>query len=340
MYGKWEKKYCKNLRERPIKGIVFIMSLDPDSKKWLTQRLGHSVKFDEPMSKHTYFRIGGSADAFIAPQSRKDLVEIIDWAKQRMLPCMVIGDGTNLLVKDNGIRGLVIVLAQCLNKITQIQTAKNEMTVTAKAGARLQALCTYAIKSGLGGMNFAIGIPGTVGGGIKMNAGTPYGSMEGVLSSVTVMLPQGRELRIDSQMLDFKYRDLSWGKAISTKHQDQIIVTEGSFHLRLADSADLQREAEKFLNKRTRNQPTRFPSAGCFFKNPPDDKTAGQLIELAGLKGKKIGGAEVSSRHANFIINSGKASAADVLALMEFVQETVSKTFNIELEPEAKIIGN
>jgi UDP-N-acetylmuramate dehydrogenase len=319
--------------------IVFFMSLDPDSKKWLTQRLGQDVKFDEPMAKHTYFRIGGSADAFIAPQSRKDLVEIIDWARQKMLPWRVIGDGTNLLVKDNGIRGLVIVLRQCLNKITQIQTSKDEIIVSAKAGAGLQALCSYAIKRGLGGMNFAIGIPGTVGGGIRMNAGTSHGSIEGVLISIAVMLPEGQVLDIESQMLDFKYRNLSWGKALGTKHSDEIIVLEGIFGLRSSDSEELKKEAEELLNKRRRNQPTRYPSAGCFFKNPSGDKTAGQLIDLAGLKGKKIGGAEVSSQHANFIINTGEASAADVLSLMEYVQETVSKTFNIELEPEVKIIG-
>ncbi len=320
--------------------IVLFMSLDPDSKKWLTQRLGANVKFDEPMSKHTYFRIGGPADAFISPQSRKDLFEVIDWSRQRELPYMVIGNGTNLLVKDKGIRGLVIVLTKCLNKITQTQTAKEEITVTAESGVRLQTLCRHAIKFGLGGMNFAVGIPGTAGGAILMNAGTSYGSIEDVLSSVNVMLTEGQTVRIESELLDFKYRNLSWDKAINTKERDQIIVLEGCFRLWPSDSKELKKEAQEFLQERTKTQPTRFPSAGCFFKNPLGDKSAGQLIEMAGLKGKKIGGARVSTQHANFIINYGKASAADVLGLMEFVQETVSNTFDIDLEPEVKIIGS
>ncbi len=315
------------------------MSLNREANNWLRYRFGQNVKFDEPMSKHTYFRIGGPVDAFVVPQRRKDLIDLIIWAGQMQQPYIAIGDGTNLLVRDAGIRGLVIVLTKCLNKISGLDSGDDTTIISAMAGARLQALCKFAIESGLEGMNFAIGIPGTVGGGITMNAGTAAGSMEGVLDSIEVLLPGGELLTIERSQLVFRYRNLSLKKVALNGDLEKTIILEGRFQLRPSDARYLKKEAQEMWNKRRMAQPSNYASAGCFFKNPASGKTAGELIELAGLKGKRVGGAEVSSKHANFIINTDNATAADVMALMEIVQETVSQTFNIELKPEVKIVG-
>jgi UDP-N-acetylmuramate dehydrogenase len=269
------------------------------------------VKFDEPMSKHTYFRIGGPVDAFVVPQRQKDLIDLIIWARQMQQPYIVIGDGTNLLVRDAGIRGLVIVLTKCLNKISRLDSGDETAIISALAGTRLQALCKFAIESGLEGMNFAIGIPGTVGGGIMMNAGTASGSMEGVLDSIKVLRPAGEFLTIERGQLAFGYRNLSLKNVAPNGDLEKTIILEGHFQLRLSDTRYLQKEAQEMSNKRRMTQPSNYASAGCFFKNPASGKTAGELIELAGLKGKRVGGAEVSSKHANFIINADNATAAD-----------------------------
>jgi UDP-N-acetylmuramate dehydrogenase len=315
------------------------MPLESDSIKWLKNHFKDNVKFDEPMSKHTHFKVGGPAEAFIAPESREDLIQLVTWADRKGIPLLIIGNGSNLLVKDSGIRGIVVVLAKCPNKIS-IKAKKNrEVFVTAPAGAKLLELCSFAIKSGLGGMSYAIGIPGTVGGAITMNAGTARGSTGDVIDNVLILLPNGKTERIKKTDLDFSYRNLSFRKNTNVCKGPTILL-EGSFRLYPFDASILKEEAEAILRMRNKKQPVSFPSAGSFFKNPKHGKAAGRLIELAGLKGKKIGGAQVSEKHANFIINTGGASASDILGLMEFVKESVFKTFNIDLEPEVKIVGS
>jgi UDP-N-acetylmuramate dehydrogenase len=291
-----------------------MMSLNREANNWLRHRFGQNVKFDEPMSKHTYFRIGGPADAFIVPQRRQDLI-------------------------DAGIQGLVIMATKCLNKISRLDQDDKTTIISAMAGTRLQVLCKFAIESGLEGMNFAIGIPGTVGGGIVMNAGTAAGSMEDVLDSIEVMLPGGELLTLERGQLVFTYRNLSLKNVAREGDAGKTIILGGHFQLRPSDAHCLEKEAREMWNKRRMAQPLNSASAGCFFKNPASGKTAGELIELAGLKGRRVGGAEISAKHANFIINTDNATAADVTALMEIVQETVSQTFNIELKPEVKIVG-
>jgi len=313
--------------------------LDSDSKIWLENRFKNNVRFDESMSRHTSLRVGGDADAFVMPEKPEDLAEIIRWCRQKDIPCLVIGDGTNLLVKDSGIRGIVIVLTKCLKSITKRDIGRDGIIVTALAGARMQALCSFAIKNGLKGMNFAIGIPGTVGGGIMMNAGTARGSIKDVLDSIKILLPVGHTKIIMRENLNFDYRKLSLKDEVKEVNQGLPIILGACFCLHPSEPQKLQRDAEKILKARKARQPSGLPSAGCFFKNPLSGKTAGELIELAGLKGKSIGGAEISLKHANFIINWNGASAADILALIELVQETVSKKFKINLESEVKIVG-
>jgi UDP-N-acetylmuramate dehydrogenase len=315
------------------------MSLKREAINWLRHRFGQNVKFDEPMSRHTYFKIGGPADVFVVPQQRQDLIDLITWAGQTRQPYLVIGDGTNLLVRDAGIRGLVIVLTKCLDKISRQDSHDDTAVICALAGARLQALCKFAIESGLEGMNFATGIPGTVGGGIRMNAGTAAGSMEDVLDSIVVLKPDGKSVPVRRSQLTFGYRCLDLKKVVPPVDLEKTIILEGHFKLRPSDPDQLKKEAQELRKIRRKMQPSNYASAGCIFKNPASGKTAGELIELAGLKGKRIGGAEISTKHANFIINTHNATAADVMVLMKMVQETVSQTFNIDLKPEVKIVG-
>ncbi len=316
------------------------MVLDREAIHWLSNRFGSNVIFNEPMANHTSLRVGGPAEAYVVPETLESLKELIQWSWQKKLPYFIIGDGTNLLVKDNGINGIVIVLTKCLNTIAQTGTHADGVIVTAMAGARMQTLCRFAIERGLEGTNFAIGIPGTVGGGIMMNAGTNLGSVESVLESIKVLLPSGHTLRIKKEKLNFSYRKLSWDEEQIDVGLGQPIVLDGRFCLHPSDPEKLKKEAQEIWKARQKRHPTGFPSAGCFYKNPVSDKTAGELIDLAGLKGKSIGGAEISPKHANFIINRHNASAADFLALMELVEETVLKMFNINLEREVKVVGS
>ncbi|MDX2496823.1 MAG: UDP-N-acetylmuramate dehydrogenase [Desulfobacterales bacterium] len=315
------------------------MALDSDFIKWLENRFGDNVKFHEPMSSHTSLRVGGPAEALVTPENLEDLKALVEWSWNNGLSYLIIGEGTNLLIKDGGIRGIVIVLTKCLNTLVQTGMEADSPIVTASASVRMRSLCAYALKQGLEGMNFALGIPGTVGGGIMMNAGTSHGAMENVLESITVLLPTGRTRRIRREQLDFSYRTLSWNSELTEGHYAQTVILDGCFRLRPSDSEKLKKEARKILKARWKKQPMGWPSAGCFFKNPSSGKTAGQLIEMAGLKGKSIGGAEISSKHANFFINRHNASAADFLALMALTEETVSNKFNIDLKREVKIVG-
>lgn len=314
------------------------MGIDSDTAQWLLDLLGQDVRLNEPMSRHTSFRVGGPADVLARPRDVKTLVRLIRGAGERHLPFLVIGGGTNLLVRDSGIRGLVIVLTGAFRDIADTGDASEGIGLTAGAGCRLQEFCRYAMDKGLAGMNFALGIPGTVGGAIRVNAGTRLGWMSEVLRELYVLRPDGTEQILRRADMDFSYRTLSWKPMTSEKAQP--IIVRGVFCLTPADPASLKREATKLLADRRASQPTRLPSAGCFFRNPPGEAPAGQLIEAAGLKGKQIGGAAISTHHANYIINRERASAADILSLMELIQETVNDKYDIDLKPEVHIVGS
>jgi UDP-N-acetylmuramate dehydrogenase len=200
-------------------------------------------------------------------------------------------------------------------------------------------LCGYALKQGLEGMNFAMGIPGTVGGGIMMNAGTSHGAMENVLESINVLLPTGHTRRIQKEGLVFDYRKFSWHSELTDGYGNQTVILDGRFGLCPSDPEALKKTAREIIKTRKQNQPIGLPSAGCFFKNPASRETAGQLIEMAGLKGKSVGGAEISSKHANFFINRRNASTADFLTLMNLAEKVVFEKFNVHLEREVKIVG-
>ena len=315
------------------------MEMDPDTIQWLQHLLGSDVRLNEPMSHHTSFRIGGPADVWARPRNVNTLVRLIRGAGERQIPSLVIGDGTNLLVRDSGIRGLVITLTGGFRDIAHSGEYPDGIRLTAGAGCRLQGVCRYAIGQGLAGMNFALGIPGTIGGAIRMNAGTKMGWVSDVLRELRVLLPDGTEATLRRADMDFSYRTLSW-KPGTLEDGEEPIILEGAFCVTPEDPVSLKRESTDILDGRCARQPWRLPSAGCFFKNPPDDEPAGRLIEAAGLKGRRIGDAEVSRRHANFIVNRKQASAADILSLMELIQGEVKKKYDIDLEPEVQIVGS
>lgn len=315
------------------------MVIDPDDGKWLAEAFGRSVRFGEPMSRHTSLRVGGPAEAYVEPENREDLVTLVNWARDKGIPYMILGGGTNLLVRDGGIEGLVICLGKCLRGIAITATGAGTVSVTAMAGSRMQTLCDFAIDRGLEGMHFALGIPGTVGGAIMMNAGTSWGRVEDCLEGITVLGPDGKVARPKRERLTFEYRRLLLPDAEKNMAAGPSVVLDGCFGLHPSSSEELRRAAKQRLEERRRTQPLNLPSAGCFFKNPASGRTAGELIEQSGLKGKRMGGAEVSTKHANFLVNGGHATAADLLLLGRIVQETVFQSTGVHLETEVQIVG-
>lgn len=315
------------------------MRLSEDDKNWLTTRFEGGIKFDEPMSKHTSLRVGGPAEVFANPDTLEELMVVVEWAWEKGIPYLTVGGGTNLLVTDDGVNGVILLLTRCLNKITRSGKDNGREWVTAGAGVKLAAFCRYAVENGLSGTNFALGIPGTIGGAIMMNAGTALGSMADILETITVYQPERGMQKFKKAQLDCGYRSLSLERVCNPSHGLPIVL-EGCFRLHRGDPHQLQQEAHGILLERKEREPNRFPGAGSFFKNPESGKTAGELIDSAGLKGRQIGGAEISSKHANYIVNRKNATAGDILSLMKLIQETVFKRFGISLEPEVRIIGD
>jgi UDP-N-acetylmuramate dehydrogenase len=316
------------------------MTLDQTTKQWLKQTFGRAVAFNEPMSRYTYFRVGGPADAFVRPETLDELMILAGWLRKNGIPYMTIGGGTNLLVKDGGIRGVVISMGKCLKNITHELKSDKRVLVTSGAGVKMQSLCSYAVKQGFQGMNFAVGIPGTVGGGIMMNAGTRYGCMGDALDAVMILGSEGNQVKLKKDHLRFSYRSFNWEAAPEGEPDVQPIILEADFKLALSDKIKIKEEADRFLKERRLSQPTHEPSAGCFFKNPATGKTAGQLIDMSGLKGKRKGDAVVSVEHANYIVNKGAATAKDILELKDLIQKAVFKSFQVKLETEVKIVGS
>lgn len=312
--------------------------LDQDVRKWLQRLLGPGVRFDEPMARHTSFRIGGPADAFVEPESEAQLREIVQWTRQTQTPYMVIGGGTNLLVRDGGIRGLVIHLGRLAGRITW-QLQAGQVRVRAGAAVPTRRICRTALQQGWQGINFALGIPGTVGGAVLMNAGTARGTMAGILKAVTMMTSAGERVQLTSESIEARYRQLRLPAEAMAGSTGTGILLAVQLQLALGDRAAIHAEARQLMKQRARRQPGWHPSAGCFFKNPSVDRPAGRLIDETGLKGMRVGDAQVSPRHANFIVNLGSASAEEVLALAAEVQERVQNQTGVLLTPEVRIVG-
>ncbi len=285
----------------------------------------HQILENEPMSRHTTFRVGGPADVLFLPESEEQLLQALSIARDAGAPCFVIGNGSNLVVKDGGIRGLVIALGEGMAAI-----ARAGETLTAWAGASLARVSAYAQASGLSGLEFASGIPGTLGGGCAMNAGA-YG---GQLSDVLV---DGRVL-LDGVVRTLTVEEMQMGYRTSLPLRRGGIVISARFALTPDDPEAIATRMRELNARRRDKQPLNYPSAGSTFKRP-EGYFAGALIEQAGLKGKRVGGAQVSEKHAGFIVNTGGATAADILTLIGTVQDEVADRFGVRLETEVRILG-
>ncbi len=288
-----------------------------------TAGLKGEVRFDVPLSDYTSFRIGGPADALVEPADLEDLVRVVRQSHERNVPVFVLG-GTNLLVRDKGIRGVVVSLAR-------LRTIKEEpgSVLYAEAGVGMPTLIGYAIRRSLKGLEWAAGIPGTVGGCVVMNAGTKLGEMKDVIKAVRIVTPRGAVKEREGREIVFGYRRAKLPAGV---------VAGVWLQLAPGVRSELERTVKDYLRYRRETQPLTLPSAGCVFKNPPDD-SAGRVVEAAGLKGIHVGDAEVSTKHANFIVNRGNASAKDVLALIRKVRGEVRRKTGVKLELELKLVG-
>ena len=295
--------------------------------------IGCEAYLEEPMKRHTWFRIGGAADIFLSPANQTQLQMLMDECITSRLPLTVIGNGSNLLVSDRGIRGAVLCVG---NSFSGVELAgrdeQGRILLDAKAGTTLSRLCTFAQEQGLTGMEFAYGIPGNVGGAVYMNAGAYGGEMKDVVVSATHLERKGL-VTLDRESLDFSYRH-SW----YTDRRECCIVG-ARIALEPGDPVQIRAKMEELLARRREKQPLEYPSAGSTFKRPAGNYAAA-LIDQCGLKGKRIGGAMVSEKHAGFLINYDNATCQDVLDLIALVQKTVYEQTGYKLECELKKIGD
>ena len=278
-----------------------------------------------PMSRYTTFRVGGPADALFLPASVEELQAVLAAAKAEGVPVCLIGNGSNLIVRDGGIRGLVIALGEPFSELRV-----EGQQVWAQAGARLSAVAAAAQRAGLAGLEFASGIPGTLGGGCAMNAGAYGGELKGVLVWADVLL-DGELRRLSRDEMEMGYRS-------TMPLRRGAIVLSACFELRQDDPEAIQERMRDLANRRREKQPLNLPSAGSTFKRP-EGHFAGALIEQCGLKGCRIGGAQVSEKHAGFIVNVGDATAADILQLIAHVQAVVQAQTGVHLETEVRVLG-
>ena len=297
--------------------------------KYLTDELNNrniTYVCNEPMAAHTTFKIGGAADILITVRSIDELQTAVNACKASDIPVMILGNGSNLLVSDNGIEGAVIMLDGDFKEITVDGTI-----ITSGAGAKLSRLCSVALENSLTGLEFAYGIPGTVGGAMYMNAGAYGGEMKDVALSVTALTADGELREVPAEELQLGYRT-----SVFKTNGDIILFSK--YKLEQGDQAAIKEKMDDVMDRRKSKQPLEFPSAGSVFKRPKD-AFAGTLIEQCGLKGKTVGGAQVSEKHAGFIINIGGATCDDVMGLVKLVQDTVKAETGYSLEREIIRIG-
>ena len=284
------------------------------------------VLANEPMSRHTTFGVGGPADIFLLPASAEDVARAVQICRDAGVPLMALGNGSNLLVRDGGIRGAVLHVGENMSAITAAGTV-----LTAQGGALLSRVAAEAWRQGLAGMEFASGIPGSIGGAAAMNAGAYDGEMKDVSGSITAVRPDGRVAVYEKDNMEFTYRH---SRALS----EGLIIVEVALALRRGDMAQSKALLDDYTARRREKQPLELPSAGSFFKRPPGH-FAGKLIADAGLKGLRVGGAQVSEKHAGFLVNTGGATASDVFKLAALVREKVKALYGVELEMEVRTIG-
>ena len=282
--------------------------------------------FSAPMSQYTTFKIGGPADCLLFPSTVQDVADILSFVKKHNLPLTILGNGSNVLVLDGGIRGIVVKFAKEFSNIRH-QGGK----LIAGAGALLKDVSLYASEHGLAGFEFAVGIPGSVGGAVFMNAGAYESDMSCVVCCVTAVSANGQVRKFSKEEIAFGYRR-------SVFQENQHVICEVELELRCGEKKMIEQKMTDLTIRRETKQPIEMPSAGSTFKRPPG-KFAGTLIDQAGLKGFMVGGAQVSVKHAGFVVNAGGATAQDVLDLISEVQRRVQEQFGILLQPEVRILG-
>ena len=284
------------------------------------------ILVSEPMSKHTTFQIGGPADVLVLPQDSIEVAGILQLASTHQAELTIIGNGSNVLVRDRGIRGLVVKIGREMSGMRH-----DGERIIAGAGALLADVSTFAAKQHLSGLEFAVGIPGSLGGAVYMNAGAYDGEISHIVSAATAVDASGVIQHLSEAQLEFGYRH-------SIFQKNQAIICEVEISLQAGKDEEIRRKMSDFTVKRQTKQPLEMPSAGSTFKRP-QGHFAGTLIEQAGLKGKQVGGAQVSLKHAGFVVNAGGATAADVLLLIQEVQQCVQNRFGVDLHPEIRILG-
>jgi UDP-N-acetylmuramate dehydrogenase len=304
------------------------MGINKRQKQELLNLTGEKVEFDCPMSDYTTLRVGGLVDAIYKAENVEELSRVIAYLGEEHIPYLPVGRGSNLLVKDEGLEGAVILLCGSLAGIEEKR--ENHVTLLAGAGLSISDLLNYCRSSGVGGVEFLAGIPGTVGGAVAMNAGAFGWEIGDTVQEVQMVTPCGKVMVRDQAQLSFSYREL--------RMEEGSLIIRVRFRVNQEAGEVVSGRIAKYLKRRKESQPLDYPSAGSVFKNPPDEY-AGKLIEEAGLKGRRIGGAMISDKHANFIVNAGGAKAGDILALMELAQDKVRKKLGIELLPEIRVVG-
>ncbi len=285
-----------------------------------------NIYINEPMKKHTTFRIGGEADCFVRIENVEQLQKVQRYISQLEIPYYVLGNGSNLLVGDTGYRGMILEIA---DKMNEVRVAGD--CIVAQAGAPMSKIARVACENALTGFEFASGIPGTIGGGVVMNAGAYGGELKQVVTSVTVVDPEGEILELDNATMEFGYRT-------SAIKNHPFIVAQVQIQLTKGEPEKIKARMDELAMKRREKQPLEYPSAGSTFKRP-EGYFAGELIMNAGLRGYRIGGAQVSEKHCGFVINTKDATAEDVKQLIEYIQCTVKEQFGVELEPEVIFLG-
>ncbi len=290
------------------------------------------VRWNCPLSGYTSFRIGGPADALVVVEKEEELYALLSFFAREKVKWRIIGKGTNLLVSDDGFAGVVVVLGKSFQDVKVRQQDAGSVFLQVGCALRLTRLAGWCLEKGLSGLEFASGIPGSVGGAVIMNAGAWGGEMSDVVTAVDVITQEGKQT-IGEEELNFGYR--SWHNSLIER--ELAVVTMIMVRLTRGDRPSMEEACSTYRQKRMLRQPQKIANAGSVFKNPPGD-SAGRLIEASGLKGKQVGGAVVSTVHANFIVNEGQATAADIHELMQAITRKVKTDSNIDLEPEIHIL--
>jgi len=298
-------------------------------QKWfenLSEKLNpENLKIDEALNLHTVTKMGGKADLFVTPSTQDEAAFVVQYAYEHNIPLLLLGNGSNMVVRDGGVRGIVLRLENLNNIII------DGNRVIAESGADIIDVSKAVAQESLTGLEFACGIPGSIGGAMAMNAGAYGGEIQDVIVQCTVLTPSGEKLVLSKEQLDLGYR-----KSIITKKGYYVLSTE--FLLEKGHQEEINSKIADLTFQRESKQPLEYPSAGSVFKRPPG-YFAGKLIQDSGLQGKGFGGAEVSTKHAGFIVNKNNATATDYISTIEMVKETVKENFGVELELEVKIVG-